>query len=199
MICKTKFEKAWIAASLFALFAYHLFGGGMHYEESGLVLLLEFAMILLAAPLGVVLMLPIALAIDACDQCSELSWMLNWSTVLFFGYLQWFVLIPEIRRLNELTVLKLETHRAKPRAVTNKIEPARDAKTAPVVAKTLRPAAQTSHTTATHASATSISVAVAPRRAVVREGARTNVRDAPPSPHFDEAGLTPLGKVLTAD
>jgi hypothetical protein len=198
MICKTKIEKAWLAASVFALFGYHLFGGGTHYEESGLVLLIEFVMILLSAPLGVVVMLPIALAVDACDQCSELSWMLDWSIVLFFGYLQWFVLIPEIRKRNELTLLKLDIRRAQPRAAKQTAKPALVAKPAHVAAKTLRPAARTSQTTATVAGATSINVAVAsprtvkPVRAVVQEDTQTNERDTPPSPHFDEPGLTPL-------
>lgn len=194
MIGKTKIEKAWLAASLLTLFAYRVVeGGGWEHPAGGLTVLLQFFMILLAAPLGLLAMLPVLFLVDACDNCGELRWLIDWSTVLFFGYLQWFVIVPEMRNLNRLTFLKLDTRRVEPKT-TKKRTRRRTRKRAPAAAEP-PPAATT-------AAATTITVAVAPPREVVRAPARAVPEPgepvAPPSPHFDEEGLTPLGKVLTS-
>ena len=195
MLCKTRIEKAWLAASLLTLFAYRVVhGGGWEHPAGGLTVLLQFFMILLAAPLGLLAMLPVVFLVDVCDNCGELKWLIDWSTVLFFGYLQWFVIIPEMRNLNTPTFLKLNAPRAEPKT-TKKRTPRRARKRTPTAAKPLPPA--------TTAAATTITVAVAPPREVVRAPARAEPEAgglaAPPTPHFDEDGLTPLGKVLTSE
>ena len=196
MFSKTRIEKAWLAASLLTFFAYRVVeGGGWEHPAGGLTVLLQFFMILLAAPLGLLAMIPVVFAVEACGECGELKWLLDWSTVLFFGYLQWFVLVPEMRKLNTLTFLKLDVPRAAP---TTKKPAARRARKRP------RPRAKTVPApTTVAAAATSFTVAVAPPREAVPAPARAAPKErefaAPPLPHFDEDGLTPLGKVLTSE
>ncbi len=188
---KTKIEKAWIAASVLALVAYRLWNGGRSGDDP-LSLLLQTIMFFLSFPLGPAAMLPVAIAYDGCGGCREVSWMLDWSVALFVGYLQWFWIVPSIRERGRLTLLKLsprtqdqgEGH-AGDEALRDE-GPAAEAvwAVAAGVREALCPA---------DADAQIAEITVAPPR---RRRRRRRAKSGRLPPHFDEAGLTPLGKVL---
>lgn len=192
---KTKIEKAWIAAGMSAFVAYRLWNGGSGGDDP-LSFLLETVMFFLSFPLGPAAMLPVAIAYDSCDRCGEVKWMLDWSVVLFVGYLQWFWIVPSIRERGRHTFLSLS-----PRADETGDNARRDDGPAEEAARlvaaevrgVLSPAVPDARIAAVTTAQQCAQVAVARTR---RRRKRRRVKAGGPPPHFDDAGLTPLGKVL---
>lgn len=112
--CKTKIEKAWIVTSLCILFIYKtLEASPPDYSSPAIILRwwLEVAMVLLSFPLGGLVMFVLrVISFFWCDECGHLEWMLDWSTLLLAGYIQWFWVLPEFLRDRQLTVLNLRQH-----------------------------------------------------------------------------------------
>jgi hypothetical protein len=52
-------------------------------------------------------MLFILMGVEGLSDHMDLSWLLDWSTLLFIGYFQWFWVLPEMRRNNQLHTLNL--------------------------------------------------------------------------------------------
>ncbi|MBA3768103.1 MAG: hypothetical protein H0W99_14200 [Acidobacteria bacterium] len=108
--CKTKIEKAWLVTSLIILVTHRMLEASPpdYYSQANMLRLwLEVAMVLLSFPLGGLVMFVIRDATFWCDECGNLEWMLDWSTLLFVGYVQWFWVLPEIRRNNQTITLNL--------------------------------------------------------------------------------------------
>jgi hypothetical protein len=111
--CKTKIEKAWLVTSLCILFIYKtLEASPPDYSSPAIILRwwLEVAMVLLSFPLGGLVMFVLRDATFWCDGCGNLEWMLDWSTLLLAGYIQWFWVLPGFLRDRQLTVLNLRQH-----------------------------------------------------------------------------------------
>jgi hypothetical protein len=104
--CKTKVEKAWLVASLTALVLHRLLE--VDPDADGLWLI-ETLIVVLTFPCGPVAMLFLAIGVEAMSDRTDLSWLLDWSTLLVVGYLQWFWVLPEIRRNNRLTIVNLSS------------------------------------------------------------------------------------------
>jgi len=138
--CKTKIEKVWLVMSLIILFLYKTLEASPHDYSSPVVILrwwLEVAMVLLSFPLGGLVMFALqVVSFLWCDGCGHLDWMLDWSTLLLAGYIQWFWVLPEILRDRELTLLNL---RQTGEAVVTNTSSASTPK-APQVAATATPA-----------------------------------------------------------
>jgi len=98
--CKSKIEKAWLVMSLTTLVLHRL----LEIEDSGggdvavPMLLIEAAMIVMTFPAGPLAMLFLLILVESLGGAADTSWLLDWSTLLFAGYLQWFWLLPEIRQ-----------------------------------------------------------------------------------------------------
>jgi hypothetical protein len=183
MICKSTGEKVWIATSLSVFFAHRaLEGGGSWVSDDGFLVFLQLLMIVASFPLGAVAIFVVALSVQACGSCDELRWMLDWSTLLVAGYIQWFWIVPEIRKHNHLTLLKLE-----PPAPAKMKRAAR-----------VRRVELTTPPATPGVNSCTITFASAPARAVASEETRAGNPTARRSPHFDESELTPLEKVLAA-
>lgn len=109
--CKTKIEKVWLVSSLIILFLYKtLEASPQDYSSPAIILRwwLEVAMVLLSFPLGGVVMFALqVVSFFWCDGCGHLEWMLDWSTLLVAGYIQWFWVLPQILRDRQLTLLNL--------------------------------------------------------------------------------------------
>ena len=109
--CKTKIEKAWLVTSLGILVIYKtLEASPSDYSSPAIILRwwLEVAMVLLSFPLGGLVMFALGgVSVFWCDECGQLDWMLDWSTLLLAGYIQWFWVLPEFLRDRQLTVLDL--------------------------------------------------------------------------------------------
>jgi hypothetical protein len=108
--CKTKTEKAWLVVSLFILVAHRMFevAPPSHYSPAYLLeVWLEVAMVVLSFPLGGLVMFVLRDAVFWCGGCRGLEWTLDWATLLFAGYIQWFWVLPEILRGRQLTLLNL--------------------------------------------------------------------------------------------
>jgi hypothetical protein len=109
--CKTKIEKAWLVTSLLILFLHRMLEASSAPDYYPLAMMvrvwLELAMIALSFPLGGLLMFAVQNAVFWCDECRNLDWLLDWSTLLFAGYIQWFWVLPEILRGRQLTFLNL--------------------------------------------------------------------------------------------
>jgi len=102
--CKTKAEKAWLVASVTALVLHRL----LEVEpDAGGMLLVEALMSALSFPCGPVAMLFIMMGVGGLSDYTDVSWLLDWSTLLFVGYVQWFWVLPEIRRNNQTITLNL--------------------------------------------------------------------------------------------
>lgn len=103
-VCKTKLEKAWLGASVTVFVLHRL----LEVEpDAGAMLLVEAAMIALSFPFGPIAMLFILMGVEGLSGDMDLSWLLDWSTLLFIGYIQWFWVLPEMRRNNQLITLHL--------------------------------------------------------------------------------------------
>ena len=103
-VCKTKLEKAWLVASVIAFVLHRL----LEVEpDAGALWLVEAAMIALSFPFGPIAMLFIFMGVEGVSEHTDLSWLLDWSTLLFIGYIQWFWVLPEMRQNNHLITLHL--------------------------------------------------------------------------------------------
>jgi len=108
MTPKCKSEKAWLAFGLLVFVGHRLLEvGGDGGAAGSFMLLLEVIMVAMTFPLGSIAMLFLALLTVSCESCRDLEWMLDWSTLMLAGYLQWFWLVPELRGRNKLTLLNL--------------------------------------------------------------------------------------------
>lgn len=108
--CKTKFEKAWLVTSLIVLVMHRVLEVAPPDSYAPAYLLqiwLEVAMVVLTFPLGGLVMFVLRDAVFWCDACRGLEGTLDWSTLLFAGYIQWFWVLPEILRSRPLTFLNL--------------------------------------------------------------------------------------------
>jgi hypothetical protein len=174
--CKTKFEKAWLAASVAIFITYRLLeGSSPGYYTLGAMLTqrLELAMLILSFPLGGLTMFVLNDALYWCEGCRNLEFLLDWPTLLFAGYIQWFWVLPEFLRSRKLTLLDLKR-------LPETLSP----NAAPVVVRPATPAA----------------LDAAPPRAL--DAAPLPAFDAaayaPARAEFDEAGLTALDRVFQA-
>ncbi len=94
-VCKTRVEKAWLVASVSAFVLHRL----LEVEpDGGAMWLVEAAMIALSFPCGPIAMLFILMGVEGLSESTDLSWLLDWSTLLFVGYIQWFWVLPELCR-----------------------------------------------------------------------------------------------------
>jgi hypothetical protein len=110
MPCKTNIEKAWLVASLIILFLHRMMEASppdYHAPDSIIMLWLEVAMVALSFPFGWIVMYVIGNATFWCDECRNFEWMLDWSTLLLAGYIQWFWVLPGFLRGRQLTLLNL--------------------------------------------------------------------------------------------
>ncbi|HEX8129785.1 MAG TPA: hypothetical protein VF527_11845 [Pyrinomonadaceae bacterium] len=210
-VCKTKIEKAWLWTSVSIFVAHRLLensSSGYYSSADPLRLWLELAMIVLSFPFGGLALLALHVALFWCDDCRNLDFLFDWSTLLFAGYIQWFWVLPEFLRNRKLTVLDLKrtpeivAHAAAPSVAAN-------VTSTPVASH----AAATAVAATTHASlsaATPNPFDAAPHDAVVAVPRALSAAAAPPLPafdaaafvprlaEFDEAGLTALDKVFQA-
>jgi hypothetical protein len=171
--CKTKAEKTWLMVSLTALVVHRL----LEIEPSPRVMwLVEALMVVLTFPLGLIVMFFLALGVDASSRHADFSWLLDWSTLLVIGYLQWFWMLPEIRRNSQPITFNL----------TSPVEIAASVETA-APPETATPAPPP-HDTLTLTE-------LPPHAAPVVFNVAAFV---PPLSEFDEAGLTALDRVLRA-
>ncbi len=108
--CKSRVEKAWLATSLLVFVAHRWLEAtnGGFAPLSSPATCLKWAMVALSFPSGALAMFVINDAVYWCEGCRHLEWMLDWSTVLFAGYIQWFWMLPEYRKRRELNVLQLK-------------------------------------------------------------------------------------------
>jgi len=125
-MCKTKLEKAWLVASAIAFVLHRLFEVE---PDAGVMWLLEAAMIALSFPFGPIAMLFILIGVQGASDYTDLSWLLDWSTLLFIGYIQWFWVLPEMRQNNQLITL----HLAPPVEIVSALPP-NDSATLPATA-----------------------------------------------------------------
>lgn len=187
--CKTRAEKAWLVASLTALVLHRL----LEVEpRADWLWLVEGAMIVLSFPLGPIAMLFILAGVEGASGYTDLSWLLDWSTLLFIGYIQWFWMLPEIRfrllpkmrRDQQPLTLNLNSP-----AGTSSFETT-SVKTSSVETPTVETASvETPSPVPLHGSPT------LPEPAPVIFNVAAFV---PPLAGFDEAGLTPLERALRA-
>jgi hypothetical protein len=212
-VCKTKLEKAWIVTSVLMLAAHRMLqvsAPDVYIAAQPLRVWLEVAIFVSSFPLGVLTAYVAQDAMFWCDGCWELSWMLDWSTLLFAGYIQWFWVLPEFLHGDKLTLLDLKRP---PETVSPHVPPTdAGASHAPLpaatpvpltAATTTAPLAATTTATLTAATPAALAVAPPPARAAARAAATPRAFDAaafcPPAPaEFDEAGLTALDRVLQA-
>jgi hypothetical protein len=109
--CKTKIEKAWLVASILIFVAHRLLepsAQGYYSVATPLRLWLEVAMVVLSFPLGGLTMFIVHSSLSWGDNCQDLEFLLDWSLLLFAGYIQWFWVLPEFLRGRKLTFLSLK-------------------------------------------------------------------------------------------
>ena len=180
LTCKTKIEKAWLVTSVVSLVAHKLLeasSSGYHSSDP-LRAWLELSMIVLSFPLGGLTVFALHGAMFWCDDCRNLEFLFDWSTLLLAGYIQWFWVLPEFLRGRKLTLLDL---RRLPETAASNASPAGiEAQPAPLSAAPPAP------------------IPAAPPN--IPEAAPPSAFDvaafAPPLAEFDEAGLTALDRVL---
>lgn len=203
--CKTAAEKAWLVTGLAALVLQLLSESG---PTGGGLWLAETLMVLLTFPLGPVVILFLAIGADLLRDSVDVSWLIDWSTLLLAGYLQWFWLLPEIRRRNQLTTLNLSSPIeipapaviAPPAETASPVEAPAPVKIA-TPAKTALPVETASPVETV--SPVKIATAASPDDALTRpEIIAPVVFDVaafvPVLAEFDEAGLSALDRVLRA-
>jgi hypothetical protein len=189
--CKTGAEKAWLVASVTALVLHRL----LEVEpDAGGMWLVEGVMITLSLPFGPIAMFFILAGVEGLSVYTDLSWLLDWSTLLFVGYVQWFWVLPEIRRNNQPLTLNLTSP-----AETSPLE------TPPiktVAVETMPVETLNVETLPVEALPAEIASTASPCGAATLRAHAPVVFDAaafvPPLAEFDEAGLTPLERVLRA-
>ncbi|HLL14275.1 MAG TPA: hypothetical protein VK388_04285 [Pyrinomonadaceae bacterium] len=186
-VCKTGIEKAWLVAAVGIFVMHRLLEGSSfgYYPSSPLRLWLELAMIVLSFPSGGLALFALHIAAVWCNDCRNLEFLFDWSTLLFAGYIQWFWLLPEFLRNRKLTLLNLE-------------------RPPEIVSLNASPAVNESAVTAATFDATPAAAAVTP------DDAKPRIFDAAPLPafetaafapalaEFDEGGLTALDRVFQA-
>jgi hypothetical protein len=202
--CKTRAEKAWLVASLTALVLHRLLE--VETGASGMWLV-ETAMILLTFPFGPFVMLFLAIGVDWLRAYTDAGWLIDWSTLLLAGYLQWFWVLPEIRRRTQLITLNLSwSSETSPLEINSPTKPASRSATASSTGTTspteiISPTATTSPTAIT--SPVEIPSTAPPRRSLTlpeKVPIVFNVANFVPAfAAFDEAGLTALDRVLRAE
>lgn len=189
--CKTGAEKAWLVASATALMLHRL----LEVEpDAGGMWLVEGVMITLSLPFGPIAMFFILAGVEGLSAHTDLSWLLDWSTLLFVGYVQWFWVLPEIRRNNQpLTLnLTLPAETSPPETSTAETPPIKT-----VSVERLNVERLNVETLPAEIASTAPPCGAATLRApapVVFDAAAF----VPPLVEFDEAGLTPLERVLRA-
>lgn len=179
--CKTGKEKAWLAVSLATFFLHRLMEATSSTEG---MWVFETLMIVLSFPFGLVAMLFLAIGADALREYMEVGWILDWSTLLVVGYIQWFWVLPEIRRNSKLVSLNLTSlvETASPVEIVSPVKIVSPVETAPP-SEIASPAPPYKTSTLPEAAPVAF-----------------NVADFLPSftefTEFDEAGLTALDRVL---
>ncbi|HEY9404642.1 MAG TPA: hypothetical protein VIQ24_18435 [Pyrinomonadaceae bacterium] len=189
---KTGIEKAWLVAAVGIFVMHRLLEGTSsgYYPSSPLRLWLELAMVVLSFPSGGLTLLALHIAAFWCNDCRNLEFLFDWSTLLFAGYIQWFWVLPEFLRNRKPTLLNLKRP---PEIVSPKTSPA------------VNESATAAMFDATPAAATAAAAA-----AVTPDDAKPRIFDAAPLPafdaaafapalaEFDEGGLTALDRVFQA-
>ncbi|MDQ1557110.1 MAG: hypothetical protein QOD32_170 [Pyrinomonadaceae bacterium] len=214
-VCKTKLEKAWIIASVLILAAHRLLQSAapdFYADATPLRLWLEVVIFVSSFPLGVTAVYVVHDATYWCDGCGAVAWMLDWSTLLFGGYIQWFWVLPEFFRGRQLTLLDLkrtpetvapDTHShiaAETHAPSATATPAPLAATTrvPLAAATLDPLAVAPPASSTEPPASLIATPHDVRAAAPPHVFDTAACCAPAFAEFDEAGLSALDRVFQA-
>ena len=107
---KTRIEKAWLVAAVGIFLAHRLLEASSsgYYPSSPLRLWLELAMVVLSFPSGGLTLLALHIAAFWCNDCRNLEFLFDWSTLLFAGYIQWFWVLPEFLRNRKPTLLNLK-------------------------------------------------------------------------------------------
>jgi hypothetical protein len=195
--CKTGVEKAWLVASLTALALHHL----LKIEPAAdWIWVIEGAMIVLSFPFGPLAMLFILLGVEVFSGPTNFSWLLDWSTMLLIGYIQWFWVLPEMmKRNNETITLNLNSPAATSPVETSSVE------TSPIETSTLETSSVETSSVETSRCETLPVRTLSPaplRDSLTLSNPAPAVFDAaaflPPFTEFDEAGLTALDRVLRA-
>lgn len=183
---KTLIEKTWLAVGVTSFVLHRLMEATSTTDG---IWFIEAIMVVLSFPFGVLAMFFLALGVHELREVGDASWILDWSTLLFIGYIQWFVVLPEIRRNNTLVTLNLTF----------------PAETASPITLALPVEIVSSLNSASPANIASpveiVSSAPPPDTSTPREAPRVvfNAADfVPPFAEFDEAGLTALDRVLRA-
>jgi|GEM_PF-4857465 len=186
-VCKTKIEKAWLVTAVGIFLMHRLLEASSpgYYPSNPLRPWLELAMIMLSFPSGGLTLSVLHITAAWCDDCRNLEFLFDWSTLLFAGYIQWFWVLPEFLRSRKLTLLNLKRP---PEIVSPKPSPAVNELPTTV-------AFDTTHD---------------PAAAATPDDAKPRASDAVPLPafdasafapalaEFDEAGLTALDRVFQA-
>ncbi|HZG51900.1 MAG TPA: hypothetical protein VEZ40_07185 [Pyrinomonadaceae bacterium] len=191
-LCKTKIEKAWLAACVCIFIAHRLMDASSpdyYTAASPLRLWLELLMIVLSFPLGGLTLFALHSIAFMCDDCRSLEFLFDWSTLIFAGYIQWFWVLPEFLRDRELTLLDLKRL---PDALSPHASPA---------VKEATPGSPAAATPGSRAASKRATIDAAPTR--VFDDAPRHAFDAaafaPRLAEFDETGRTALGRVFQAE
>ncbi|HEX8633570.1 MAG TPA: hypothetical protein VF703_05400 [Pyrinomonadaceae bacterium] len=203
LLCKTKIEKAWLAASVCIFVAHRLLeasSAGYYTPASPLRLWLELLMIVLSFPLGGLTLFALHSLAFICDDCRSLEFLFDWSTLMFAGYIQWFWVLPEFLRDRELTLLDLKRL---PDALSPDASPAVEEATPGSCPASMPGARAASMPTTLDAAAPRVFAATrdaVPARvfAAAPPAAFDAAAFAPRLAEFDETGLTALGRVFQA-
>lgn len=110
-VCKTKLEKLWLVTAVVVFVAHRLLDGsasGYAADVTPLRVWLELAMVVLSFPLGGLTLFALHGLAFWCDDCRQLEFLFDWSTLLFAGYIQWFWVLPQFLRGSEMNLLDLK-------------------------------------------------------------------------------------------
>jgi hypothetical protein len=164
--------------------------------DTPLELCLKLAMIALSFPLGGLTMFALHDARFWCDGCRDLEWMLDWSTLLFAGYIQWFWVLPEFLRGRKLIIINLKQRpeTISPDAPAPVAEPAAASLDAAPRAACEAVQRRTCETVPSTACEDTPRAACEAAPLPAFDAAAFALRLA----EFDEAGLTALGRVFQA-
>jgi len=190
-VCKTKIEKAWLVTSA-SIFVLHQLledsSPGCYADAAPLRMWLGVAMIALSFPFGGLALLALHGALFWCDDCRNVEFLFDWSTLLFAGYIQWFWVLPEILRNRELTLLDLKRL---PETVSPNVS-APDPEPTPAALEAASPVALEAASPVACEAASPVACEAAPPPAF------DAAAFVPRLAEFDEAGLTALDRVLQA-
>ncbi|HEX8458119.1 MAG TPA: hypothetical protein VF656_12535 [Pyrinomonadaceae bacterium] len=195
LVCKTKFEKAWIVASVVLLVVYMTLtntGSGDVTPGRPFLAWLELSMIILSFPLGGLTLFGLYILTFWCDDCRNLQFLFDWPTLLVAGYIQWFWLLPEFLQSRQLTLLDLKRPL---RAITANASP---------VAGDTTPASLSTTPTSLSTTPAPLSTTRAPQTNASPDTCAATLPAfdaaafAPALTEFDEAGQTALDRVFLA-